>query len=167
MLMDTFKRLGFKVIFHSLLGLKETQKVLEDLTLNSILQRVNCFVCCLISRGTNTHLLATDSNRLGINLKDLRQLFNQTKCPKIFFTQLYTITEAPLMPSMDDEYLETDAPACRRCSNSGSFSMPADVFWSVCTAEVKLLEGSRHQSVYLNALTSALLKGHERYGCCL
>lgn len=162
MLKHTFECLGFKVIFHSLLGLKETQKVLEDLSLNRILQRVRCFVCCLISRGTNTHLLATDSNRLGINLKDLKQLFNATKCPKIFFTQLYRITEAPVMPSIDDEYLETDAPASRQCSNTGNVPMPADVLWSVCTAEVKLLEESGHQSVYLNALNNALLKGHER-----
>ncbi|RXN26540.1 CASP8 and FADD-like apoptosis regulator [Labeo rohita] len=40
MLNQTFQCLGFTVIFHSLLGLKETQKVLEDLTRNRILQRM-------------------------------------------------------------------------------------------------------------------------------
>lgn len=173
MLNQTFDRLGYRVIFHSLLGLKETQKVLEDLTCNRSLQRVNSFVCCLISRGTDTHLLATDSNSFGFRLEDLRQLFSPNQCsslggkPKLFFTQIYSTTEAPLTASMDDEYLETDGPKChysrRQCADTRTVPQSADVLWSVCTAEAKLLEGSGHQSVYLHALNSALMRGHERY----
>lgn len=167
MLSQTFEHLGFRVFFHPLLGLKETQKVLEDLTQNRSLQRVSCFVCCLISRGTDTHLLATDSNSLGMRLEDLRQLFSPNQCPslggrpKLFFTQFYRTTEAPPTPSTDDEYIETDGP---KCHYPGRRTVPesADVLWSMCTAEAKLLEGSGHQSVYLHALNSALLRGHER-----
>ncbi|XP_016345310.1 CASP8 and FADD-like apoptosis regulator a [Sinocyclocheilus anshuiensis] len=172
MMNRTFECLGFKVIFHSLLGLKETQKVLEDLTRNRILQGVNRFVCCIISRGTDTHLLATDSSSLGIRLEDLGQLFSPIQCPslcgkpKLFFTQIYRTTEVPNTPSMDDEYLETDAPAChyprRLCANARTIPVSADVLWSVCRAEAKLLEGSGHQSVYLHALNSAFLKGCQR-----
>lgn len=172
MLNRTFECLGFKVIFHSLLGLKETQKVLEDLTRNRILQGVNRFVCCIISRGTDSHLLATDSSSLGIRLEDLRQLFSPTQCPslcgkpKLFFTQIYRTTEIPNTLSMDDEYLETDAPAChysrRLCANARTIPVSADVLWSVCRAETKLLEGSGHQSVYLRALNSAFLEGCQR-----
>ncbi|KAG1949815.1 CASP8 and FADD-like apoptosis regulator a [Pimephales promelas] len=171
MLNQTFERLGFSVIFHSLLGLKETWKVLEDLTRNRSIQKVNRFVCCLISRGTDTHLLATDSNGLGIRLEDLRQLFSPNQCPslggkpKLFFTQIYWTTEAPPTPSMDDEYLETDGPKChsaRQCADKRTVPVSADVLWSVCTAEAKLLEDSAHQSIYLHALHTALLRGHER-----
>ncbi|XP_067287699.1 CASP8 and FADD-like apoptosis regulator a [Pseudorasbora parva] len=166
MLNRTFEHLGFIVIFHSLLGLKETQKVLKDLTQNRRLQRVNHFVCCLISRGTDTHLLATDSNSHGMIL-DLRQLFSPNQCPslcgkpKLFFTQIYRTTEPPLTPSIDDECIETDGPKCQR-SEPPTVPVSADVLWSVCTAEAKLLEGSGHRSVYLHALNSALLRGHER-----
>lgn len=169
---QTFKCLGFKVIFHSLLALKETQKVLEDLTRNRILQGVSCFVCCIISRGTDTHLLATDSSRLGIMLEDLRQLFSPTQCPslcgkpKLFFTQIYRTTEVPNTPLMDDEYLETDAPAChysrRLCANTRTIPASTDLLWSVCRAEAKLLEASGHQSVYMHTLSSSLLRGRER-----
>ncbi|XP_077059818.1 CASP8 and FADD-like apoptosis regulator a [Siphateles boraxobius] len=172
MLNQTFEHLGFRVIYHSLLGLKETQKVLEDLTRNQWPQKVNRFVCCLISRGTDTHLLATDSNGLGIRLEDLRQLFSPNQCPslggkpKLFFTQIYRTTEAPPTPSMDDEYLETDGPKCqysgRQCADKRTVPVSADVLWSVCTAEAKLLEDSGHQSVYLHALHTALLRRHER-----
>uniref|UniRef100_A0A8C2EB01 CASP8 and FADD-like apoptosis regulator a n=1 Tax=Cyprinus carpio TaxID=7962 RepID=A0A8C2EB01_CYPCA len=172
MMNQTFKCLGFKVIFHSLLALKETQKVLEDLTRNRILQGVSCFVCCIISRGTDTHLLATDSSRLGIMLEDLRQLFSPTQCPslcgkpKLFFTQIYRTTEVPNTPLMDDEYLETDAPAChysrRLCANTRTIPASTDLLWSVCRAEAKLLEGSGHQSVYLHALNSTFLMGCQR-----
>ncbi|KTF78672.1 hypothetical protein cypCar_00022663 [Cyprinus carpio] len=172
MMNQTFKCLGFKVIFHSLLALKETQKVLEDLTRNRILQGVSCFVCCIISRGTDTHLLATDSSRLGIMLEDLRQLFSPTQCPslcgkpKLFFTQIYRTTEVPNTPLMDDEYLETDAPAChysrRLCAKTRTIPASTDLLWSVCRAEAKLLEGSGHQSVYLHALNSTFLMGCQR-----
>ncbi|XP_016404160.1 CASP8 and FADD-like apoptosis regulator [Sinocyclocheilus rhinocerous] len=168
----TFERLGFRVILHSLLGLKETQKVLEDLTRNRILHGVNRFVCCIISRGTDTHLLATDSSRLGIRLEDLRQLFSPTHCPslcgkpKLFFTLIYRTSEAPNTCSMDDEYQETDAPTChcsrRQCADARTIPVSADVLWSVCRAEAKLLEGSGHQSVYMHALSSTLLRGRER-----
>lgn len=165
MLNQTFELLGFKVLFHPLLGLKEIRKVLEDLTRNSKLEKFNRFFCCLISRGTDTHLLATDSNGLGIRLEDLRLLFSPDHCPslggkpKLFFNQIYRTTEAP---SMYDEYLETDGP---KCQYAGKTTLPvsADILWSVCTAEEKLLEDSGHQSVYLHALHTALLKGHERY----
>lgn len=164
MLNQTFELLGFKVLFHPLLGLKEIRKVLEDLTRNSKLEKFNRFFCCLISRGTDTHLLATDSNGLGIRLEDLRLLFSPDHCPslggkpKLFFNQIYRTTEAP---SMYDEYLETDGP---KCQYAGKTTLPvsADILWSVCTAEEKLLEDSGHQSVYLHALHTALLKGHER-----
>ncbi|XP_043108759.1 CASP8 and FADD-like apoptosis regulator a isoform X2 [Puntigrus tetrazona] len=162
MMNQTFMCLGFKVIFHSLLGLKETQKVLENLTRNRILQGVNLFVCCIISRGTDTHLLATDSGSLGIRLEDLRQLFCPTQCPslcgkpKLFFTQIYRTTEVSNTPSMD-EHLETDAPA-----RYYSIPVSADVLWSVCRAEAKLLEESDHWSVYLRALHSTFLKGRQR-----
>ncbi|XP_059393675.1 CASP8 and FADD-like apoptosis regulator isoform X2 [Carassius carassius] len=172
MMNQTFKCLGFKVILHSLLGLKETQKVLEDLTRNRILQGVNRFVCCIISRGTDTHLLATDSSRLGISLEDLRQLFNPTQCPslcgkpKLFFIQIYRTTEVPNPTSMYDEYLETDVPGrhCsrRQCANARTIPASADVLWSVCRAEAKLLEGSGHQSVYMCALNSTFLLGCQR-----
>uniref|UniRef100_A0A672MHR3 CASP8 and FADD-like apoptosis regulator n=1 Tax=Sinocyclocheilus grahami TaxID=75366 RepID=A0A672MHR3_SINGR len=172
LLNQTFERLGFRVILHSLLGLKETQKVLEDLTRNRILHGVNRFVCCIISRGTDTYLLATDSSRLGIRLEDLRQLFSPTNCPslcgkpKLFFTLIYRTSEAPNTCSMDDEYLETDAPTChcsrRQCADARTIPVSADVLWSVCRAEAKLLEGSGHQSVYMHALSSTLLRGRER-----
>ncbi|KAL0180987.1 hypothetical protein M9458_023393, partial [Cirrhinus mrigala] len=128
-----------------------TQKVLEDLTRNRILQRVSCFVCCIISRGKDNYLLATDSSSLGIRLEDLRQLFSPAQCPslcgkpKLFFTQIYRTTQAPNTPSMDDEYLETDAPACRYSRglrvDARAVPVSADDLWSVCRAETKLLEG--------------------------
>ncbi|CAM4731896.1 hypothetical protein PO909_020349 [Leuciscus waleckii] len=172
MLNQTFERLGFRVIFHSLLGLRETLMVLKDLTRNRSLQEVNRFVCCLISRGTDTNLLATDSDVLGIRLEDLRQLFSPNQCPslggkpKLFFTQIYRTTEALPSPSMYDEYLETDGPkyrySGRQSADKRTVPVSADVLWSVCTAEAKLLEDSGHQSVYLHALHTALLMGHER-----
>ncbi|KAI7794875.1 CASP8 and FADD-like apoptosis regulator a isoform X2 [Triplophysa rosa] len=168
LLNQTFKRLGFAVIFHSNLCLKETQKVLEDLARHKHLQGVSSFICCLISRGTDTHLLANDSHCSGIRLEDLKHIFNPVQCPslrgkpKLFFTQIYQTTVVQERASMYDECLETDGPLSCYAENAKGIPVSADVLWYMCITEEKLLECSGHRSVYLQALSSALLRGHER-----
>lgn len=158
------------VIFHSHLCQKETQKVLEDLSRHRHLQGVNSFICCLISRGTDTHLLATDSHRSGIKLEDLKRIFNPIQCPalsgkpKLFFTQIYQTTEVQERSSVYDECLETDGPSSCYAGDARGIPVSADVLWSLCITEEKLLECSGHRSVYLQALNSALPRGRERYG---
>lgn len=168
LLNQTFNRLGFKVIFLTHLSVYETNKYLEDLVHHRSLQAVSSFICCLISRGTDTHLLANDSRGSGIRLEDIKQLFNPVKCPllggkpKLFFTQIYRTTETQQRSTMDDEFLETDGPSCSCPLDPITIPVSADVLWSVCTADEKLLESSGHHSVYLHALSSALLRGCER-----
>lgn len=153
------------VIFHSHLCPKETQKVLEDLARHRHLQGVSSFICCLISRGTDIRLLANDTHRPGIKLEDLKQIFNPVQCPmlsgkpKLFFTQIYQTSEV-----LYDECLETDGPMSCYAENAQGIPVSADVLWNICITEEKLLECSGHRSVYLQALHSALLRGHERYG---
>lgn len=158
------------VIFHLHLCLNETQKVLEDLVQHRHIQGVSSFICCLISRGTDTHLLASDgSHGSGIRLEDLKQIFNPVRCPslngkpKLFFTQIYRTTEVQEKHLMYDECLETDGPSFYSEDAKG-IPVSADVLWSMCITEEKLLECSGHRSVYLQAVSSALLRGHERYG---
>ncbi|KAA0707608.1 CASP8 and FADD-like apoptosis regulator [Triplophysa tibetana] len=168
LLNQTFERLGFMVIFHSHLCQKETQKVLEDLARLRLLKEVSSFICCLISRGTDISLLANDSHRPGIKLEDLKHIFNPVQCPllcgkpKLFFTQIYQNTEVQERPSMYDECLETDGPSSCLAENAKGIPVSADVLWYICITDEKLLECSGHHSVYLQALSSALLRGPER-----
>ncbi|XP_072528254.1 CASP8 and FADD-like apoptosis regulator a [Salminus brasiliensis] len=170
-LKDTFEQLSFRVDLHTLLGVGEVYSLLQSAGQQGVLQRFSAFCCCLLSRGSDTHLLATDAEGPGLALADLRHLFSPVRCPllagkpKLFFMQSYA--EAPPTPqTQDDPYLETDGLpphiATRQTSVWKTLPAAADILWSSCKTEAWLLEKQGHHSVYLQALSSALLRGRQR-----
>ncbi|KAL6462115.1 hypothetical protein MHYP_G00302600 [Metynnis hypsauchen] len=170
LLKETFERLGFRVDLHTLLTVTELSSVLRSVSQQRALQWAATFCCCLLSRGSETHLLATDAEGPGFTLTDLRQIFCPVRCPllvgkpKLFFTQSYV--EAPPGLEHEDLYLEPDGvpycavPTC--ASASETLPATADVLWSVCTTSARQLERQDHHSVYLQTLSSAILRARER-----
>lgn len=170
MLRGTFEQLGFRVHLHTLLGMGEVYSVLQSVSQQGALHRFSTLCCCLISRGSDTQLLATDAEGPGLALTDLQQLFSPVRCPllagkpKLFFTQSYA--EGPSTPEQDDQYLETDGVPSHSANTQmwGPEMLPAaaDVLWSLCKTEAQLLERHGHHSVYLQALSAALLRAQPR-----
>lgn len=166
MLKQTFTRLRFNVILHKWLTVDETLAVLRGLNQQPEQHEAVAFVCCIISRGTATDLLATDSHRLGLSLATVRRLFTAEACPmltgkpKLFFIQRYSVPEAQSYCGRvyRDEDLETDA------GSGGEEYVPtdADVFWSHCWTDESQLALSNHHSVYLQALTNRLENAQRR-----
>lgn len=162
MLEDTFKTLHFNVVLHKLLSVDDTLSTLRGIFRQRENHGGDGFVCCIISRGTASHLLATDSYGAGLHLDMVRRLFNADACPmlagkpKLFFIQRYGVPEFQPSARMEhrDEDLETD----------GCNSVPtdADVFWSHCWTDEHHLQQGYHRSIYLKALTDALHKGQRR-----
>ncbi|XP_029314236.1 CASP8 and FADD-like apoptosis regulator [Cottoperca gobio] len=165
MLEQTFKALHFKVALFKWLSVDDTLMALRGI----FSQRENlvhdCFVCCIISRGTANHLLGTDSYGSGLLLDNVRRLFTGDACPmlagkpKLFFFQRYSVPEFLPHARMEhrDEDLETDGfPRC------DIIPTDADVFWSHCWTDECQLEQGHHRSIYLKALTDALQKGQIR-----
>uniref|UniRef100_A0A3Q3L1L4 CASP8 and FADD like apoptosis regulator n=1 Tax=Labrus bergylta TaxID=56723 RepID=A0A3Q3L1L4_9LABR len=150
MLEQTFQALLFNVLLYKWLSVDATLAALRE----TFRQRQNlegdCFVCCIISRGTDGHILGTDSNVAGLGLDSIRGMFTAESCPmlagkpKLFFIQRYSD-------------LETDGLFRRDVIPSD-----ADVFWSHCSTDERQLEQGQHRSVYLKALTDALHKGRRR-----
>ncbi|KAM6979376.1 CASP8 and FADD-like apoptosis regulator [Tautogolabrus adspersus] len=161
MLEQTFKALHFTVFLYKWLSV--------DATLAALRQIQNpegdCFVCCIISRGRDSHILGTDSNVTGLGLDSIRRLFTAESCPmlagkpKLFFIQRYSVPEfQPCARTLHrDEDLETDG-----LSSCEVIPSDADVFWSHCSTDERQLEQGQHRSVYLKALTDALHKGRRR-----
>ncbi|KAM6985112.1 CASP8 and FADD-like apoptosis regulator [Aplochiton taeniatus] len=167
MLKQTFTRLRFNVILHTWLRVDETLSVLRHVTRQREHHDAGAFVCCIISRGTSTDLLATDAHRLGLGLDTVRRLFTAEACPmlagkpKLFFIQRYSVPEAQSYDTgtvYRDEDLETDAGG----GEDECVPTDADVFWSHCWTEESQLEQSNHHSVYLQALTNSLEKAQKR-----
>ncbi|XP_076159365.1 CASP8 and FADD-like apoptosis regulator a isoform X2 [Alosa pseudoharengus] len=174
MLKQTFEVLGFRVILHTLLCLEDTFSVLRELSQSQDLQGSSAFICCLLSRGSESSILTTESCGPGLRLDDIRQHFNSLNCsalrgkPKLFLAEIYEVQEDPLWSSQMDQCLETDAGGSAGCSPRWqtdamkSIPVSADVLSCVCLADDQLLAKRGHQSVFWQTMRSTLLRFHGR-----
>lgn len=164
---QTFRTLDFSVVLRRWLSVSDCLSTLRALQHSPLLRQASAFVCCVISRGTALHLLATDAQCIGLHLDALRQMFTPVHCPalagkpKLFFIQRYSVPEyqpAAGRSYEHSEYLETDGPG------AGQYLLPtdADVFWSHCWTDDSQLQKRGHHSHYLKALMGALQAGHLR-----
>ncbi|MGH0117651.1 UNVERIFIED_CONTAM: hypothetical protein FKN15_041843 [Acipenser sinensis] len=121
----------------------------------------DCFVCCIISRGSSTKMIATEKEGPGISFDTIKQLFTVEHCPdlsgkpKLFFIQNYTVPER-----CDYNDVEVDGPSV--ASWVEYIPNEADVFWSCCKTDACFLEKVNHRSEYLHALSASLLRGQKR-----
>lgn len=169
MLEQTFKALHFTVVIYKWLSVDDALSTLRGISKQKDNFRGDGFVCCIISRGTENHLLGTDSYSSRLHLDSVRTLFTAESCPtlagkpKLFFIQRYSVPEFQPCARMHhcDEDLETDG--CDGLPRFDYIPTDADVFWSHCWTDEHQLEQGHHRSVYLKVLTDALLRGQKRY----
>ncbi|MGH0128312.1 UNVERIFIED_CONTAM: hypothetical protein FKN15_001286 [Acipenser sinensis] len=161
MLKHTFKRLHFQVILYKWLSLSDAYSLLKETARMREHRNSDCFVCCIISRGSSTKMIATEKEGPGISFDTIKQLFTVEHCPdlsgkpKLFFIQNYTIPER-----CDYNDVEVDGPFI--ASRVEYIPNEADVFWSCCKTDACILEKVHHQSAYLHALSASLLRGQKR-----
>ncbi|XP_061547500.1 CASP8 and FADD-like apoptosis regulator [Phycodurus eques] len=166
--LTTFKSLHFNVTLHKWLNLVETVSALRQVFRRSPDHSGDGFVCCVISRSTDTHLLATDTNCEGLRLGDVRRLFTGDACsvlvgkPKLFFIQSYTVSAVQPCATAThwDDDLETDGGGGQL--RPDSIPSDADVLWSHCRTGEHQLQRGQHRSIYLKALTDALDRSQGR-----
>lgn len=167
----TFEALGFTVILHTWLGLEDTHSVLRQLSQSQDLHGSSAFVCCLLSRGSETSILATESHGPGLRLDTIRQLFESLNCPqlmgkpKLFFVQIYEVSEGPLCTSQVDECLETDGGGLlSRLQADAMKTIPvsADVLTCLCLTDARVLERAKHTSTFWEVIGATLQKVHGR-----
>lgn len=166
MLEETFSQLHFRVVLCKWPCVEEVRSTLMEVSRRGDLQGDDAFVCCIVSRATSTHLLATELEGPGLCFDAVRRLFSTEAClglagkPKLFFIQSYSVAGLQSQRGHGDEDLETDWPVTACAAES--VPTDADVFWSLCRTSEWQLQHSGHQSVYLRALSAALLKGQRR-----
>ncbi|XP_077472913.1 CASP8 and FADD-like apoptosis regulator [Stigmatopora argus] len=171
MLEQTFKSLHFEVTLHKWLGLTETVTTLRRAFRGGRDHKGDSYVCCVISRATDNHLLATDTNCEGLRLQDVRRLITgavypeRVGKPKLFFVQSYSVPALQTFEGQnrwDDEQWESDGGS--QLPSDGS-PLDADVLWSHCRTGEQQLQDGQHRSVYLKALAEALggFQGRSRH----
>uniref|UniRef100_A0A8D2AQJ7 CASP8 and FADD-like apoptosis regulator n=1 Tax=Sciurus vulgaris TaxID=55149 RepID=A0A8D2AQJ7_SCIVU len=171
-LRHTFTSLGYEVKNFLHLPVKDIRDILHQVANLPQHQDHDSFVCVLVSRGGSQSVFGVDETRSGLSLHHIRRLFMGDKCPsligkpKLFFIQNYVVSEG--QPE-DSSLVEVDGPAVTNVDSKEPKPGPstvhreADFFWSLCTANVSLLEqSSSSPSFYLQTLSQKLEQERKR-----
>lgn len=129
------------------------------------------FACVLVSRGGSQRMMGVDQAPTGFSLDYVKSIFMGDACsllrgkPKLFFIQSYEV----LSSQLEDSSLEVDGPAVRSLDSKTLHPGPcmvhreADIFWSLCTADVSQVEQpTSSSSVYLQNLSRQLEQERKR-----
>ncbi|XP_012594481.2 CASP8 and FADD-like apoptosis regulator isoform X1 [Microcebus murinus] len=171
-LRDTFTSLGYEVQHFPYLRVADIIRILHQVALMPQHQDYDSFVCVLVSRGSSHTMFGVDQTHSGFSLHHIRRMFMGDACPslvgkpKLFFIQNYMVSEHQLEAS---SLLEVDGPAASNMASAAQKPGPsklhpeADFFWSLCTADVSVLErSSSSPSVYLQCLSQKLKQERKR-----
>lgn len=165
LLRKTFASLGFEVRCASLLTMEDMNRYLYQAAYSTRHQDKDCFACVLVSRGDEHSLFGVDRTHSGLPLDQIRKMFRADACPsllgkpKLFFIQNYEKSESHVE---DSSLLEVDGLAATNMDAKawrGVCTVPpeADFFWSLCKADVSLLDQQpASSSQYLQCLCQKL-----------
>ncbi|KAF6361231.1 CASP8 and FADD like apoptosis regulator [Rhinolophus ferrumequinum] len=168
-LRDTFTSLGYEVQCFLYLSMDSIIQILHRVAHTPQHQDYDSFVCVLVSRGGSQSVFGVDQTHSGFPLDQVRRMFMGDACPsllgkpKLFFIQNYIMSDSLLE---DSNVLEVDGPAVNNVESRARQPEPctvhreADFLWSLCKADVSLLEQSCSPSLYLQCLAQKL--GQER-----
>ncbi|PNJ73645.1 CFLAR isoform 2 [Pongo abelii] len=172
LLRDTFTSLGYEVQKFLHLSMHGISQILGQFACMPEHRDYDSFVCVLVSRGGSQSVYGVDQTHSGLPLHHIRRMFMGDSCPylagkpKIFFIQNYVVSEGQLE---DSSLLEVDGPAMKnvefKAQKRGLCTVhrEADFFWSLCTADVSLLEWSHSSpSLYLQCLSQKLRQERKR-----
>lgn len=168
----TFTSLGYRVHPFLFPSADEIIKILHRFARLPQHRDYDSFACILVSRGGSQSMMGVDQAPSGFSLDYVKSIFMGDVCsplrgkPKLFFIQSYEVFSSQL----EDSSLEVDGPAIRSL-DSKTLHPPspcmvhreADIFWSLCTADVSQLEQpTSSSSVYLQNLSRQLEQERKR-----
>ncbi|XP_011805399.1 PREDICTED: CASP8 and FADD-like apoptosis regulator [Colobus angolensis palliatus] len=172
LLQDTFTSLGYEVQKFLHLSVNGIAQILGQFACMTEHRDYDSFVCVLVSRGGSQSVYGVDQTHSGLPLHHIRRMFMGDSCPylagkpKVFFIQNYVVSEGQLE---DSSLLEVDGPAMKNVEfkapqrGLSTVHREADFFWSLCTADVSLLERScSSPSLYLQCLSQKLRQERKR-----
>lgn len=165
-LQKTFTSLGYHVQPSLFLRADDITQTLHQFAYRTQHRDYDSFVCVLVSRGGSRSLIGVDQAQWGLSLDHVKRMFMADMCPsligkpKLFFIQNYEVLDGHLEES---SRLEVDGPAIKRVDSKALHPGPctvhpeADMFWSLCTADVSQLEQpAPASSLYLRSLCQLL-----------
>uniref|UniRef100_UPI00398EAD12 CASP8 and FADD-like apoptosis regulator n=1 Tax=Pristiophorus japonicus TaxID=55135 RepID=UPI00398EAD12 len=167
LLKETFEALHFRVVLHLYVELDQLKQILRETSRREDLAALDCFVCCIVSRGTPDCVLAVDGNSPGLPFEQIQRYFKGQSCrpllgkPRLFFVQDFLRAA-----TVSDNELETNA-----ARNNGDtiqadgsdweevIPQEADILWSCCQVSERLhLQAPQQPSSFMRTLSECLRK---------
>lgn len=170
-LQETFTSLGYHIQLFLFPKSHDITQIVRRYACTVQHQDYDSFVCVLVSLGGSQSMMGRDQVHSGFSLDHVKNMFTGDMCPslrgkpKIFFIQNYE----SLGSQSEDSSLEVDGPSIKNVDSKPlqprhcTTHPEADIFWSLCTADVSHLEKpSSSSSVYLQKLSQQLKQGRKR-----
>ncbi|XP_051872764.1 CASP8 and FADD-like apoptosis regulator [Pristis pectinata] len=165
LLKKTFEALHFHVLLHLYVELNEMEKILKETSERDDLATFDCFVCCIVSRGTRDCILAVDGTSPGLYFEQIQRYFKGQQCrpllgkPRLFFVQDF------LMATADSELeiagAQSNGDPIQVDGNDWEEIVPqeADILWCCCQVSQSLLHQAPQQpSSFMCTLSKYLRK---------
>lgn len=166
LLKETFEALHFRVLLHLYVELSEMENILKETSERDDLAALDCFVCCIISRGTWDCVLAVDGNIPGLSSENIQCYFKGQYCrpllgkPRLFFVQNY------LGPTADSELEIAGVPSSgdpiEVDGRVWGTPQEADILWGHCRVSQNLLHQAPQQPSPFMSTLSMCLRKHQR-----
>eukprot|EP00061_Rhincodon_typus_P018201 g47278.t1 len=165
LLKETFEVLRFQVVTHLYVELDSLKQILQETSQREDLATLDCFVCCIVSRGMTGSILAINGQRPGLLFEEIQQYFKGMSCralvgkPRLFFVQNFlAATPDP------DEGLETDAAQGNREAVQADgraweevIPQEADILWCCCrVSEHLIFQAGQQPSSFMRTLSECL-----------
>lgn len=170
-LQETFTSLGYRVQLFLFPKSRDIIQIVRRFAYMTQHQDYDSFVCVLVSLGGSQSMMGRDQVHSGFSLDCVKNMFKGDRCPslrgkpKLFFIQNYE----SLGSQLEDSSLEVDGPSIKNVDSKPlqprhcTTHPEADIFWSLCTADVSHLEKpSSSSSVYLQKLSQQLKQDRKR-----
>ncbi|XP_060113092.1 CASP8 and FADD-like apoptosis regulator [Heteronotia binoei] len=159
-LADAFQALNFEVLCYSFLDVKSLPLELCEVARLKQHKDYDCFVCIVVSRGSQEDIFCIDRHLPGYPLEKLKRFFTGDKCtallgkPKLFFIQNY----------VESRHRQEHSSLVEADGDLGSaIPQVADILWSQSTVDASALERSpSSSSYYLSTLAELLLETRKR-----
>jgi CASP8 and FADD-like apoptosis regulator len=167
-LQETFTSLGYHIQLFLFPKSHDITQIVRRYASMAQHQDYDSFACVLVSLGGSQSMMGRDQVHSGFSLDHVKNMFTGDTCPslrgkpKLFFIQNYE----SLGSQLEDSSLEVDGPSIKNVDSKPlqprhcTTHPEADIFWSLCTADVSHLEKpSSSSSVYLQKLSQQLKQG--------
>ncbi|XP_060684055.1 CASP8 and FADD-like apoptosis regulator isoform X2 [Hemiscyllium ocellatum] len=170
LLKETFEILQFRVVTHLYVELDRLKQILRETSQREDLATVDCFVCCIVSRGMTDSILAINGQSPGLLFEEIQQYFKGLRCralvgkPRLFFVQDFLAATPDPDESLETDTAQGNGEVVQADGRAWEEVIPqeADILWCCCrVSEHLIFQAGQQPSSFMRTLSECLREHHK------